>query len=999
MDPRLILAAIVALSVAATWLPAVNSALQMALQAELVPQVGGQREPWSVAVSADGRYIVSAEQGGRVTILDRHTGDIVRTLLFADAGSSYVAVSPDSKVVAIYYGQPAKVYLYDIANWHLLHALDAFNQPGGVAFSPDGMTLAVADPMDGVSLWNWRTGLLLRSITCHSEAMGPGKILHFTKDGADLITGARGWMRKATFETWDVATGKLLATSDSDSEDASAGSAYGSRDRMPPDVARAIPANAVDLRTLAFSADGTSLFQIGVIRGASGTSHETGQVVEWDMRTGRLKTRSASRALDWSSTTLVAGLRYVASARYESLQVWDTRKGNTRTIINESDLTRVSASAISPDETIIAVTGYIEDWSKHVPHFGLRTSGEIPIDPSRPPPSFLDLYSLETGKKIRSLPNRRPGSFALAFTADGKRLMSASGETAVALWNVGTGALESEIRLPGALAADGISADGRVAMALRDDAAIFFDLKDRSELSEIDLGDVATAGVFSPDGRLLATSDDAGIIHVRDTSTGRERSTPHTDSHYVNPVFSPDGKSLACMDQTGAIQVWDTDTGKRRATLMVFGSGVDPSTSIHWLAYTTDGFYDGSDGVEKFLRWRMSGGLTTSPALITRFHSPAAVQTALTGRAQPDAYAALRRAGTLVRTDTSTDPGTGMARPTMPEFLEPVRTPLMTYSAAGNAAEVKKLIDGKADLNAVDGEGQSALILAGSRGHDDVIKLLLDAGADITDEDGHSLLPHRGDPAVLNAAFAAVFAPDHRANGVVVTEPVGRAYVLLFMGADARRRDKDGKTLLMHATPSLEHGAPLLAALLARGADVNAVDNDGETALVVAGHTQWLSAIPILLDHRADPNIADKDGWTPLLLAAMYNDTEVVHALLEHGANANAGVKPPDERTPLIFAMPGNIAMARDLLAHGANVNAEAGHHTSALSIAVGNRDATMVRLLLEHGANPDVTMWDGKTLFQYLHETDPEDKFGIAALLKGAAAMQGKTIPEGKKP
>ena len=57
-------------------------------------------------------------------------------------------------------------------------------------------------------------------------------------------------------------------------------------------------------------------------------------------------------------------------------------------------------------------------------------------------------------------------------------------------------------------------------------------------------------------------------------------------------------------------------------------------------------------------------------------------------------------------------------------------TALHVRAAAGDAAKVKKLLDGGADVNARAENGRTALLVAAFKGHADVVKLLLEAGAD-----------------------------------------------------------------------------------------------------------------------------------------------------------------------------------------------------------------------------------------------------------------------------
>ncbi|HLA05253.1 MAG TPA: hypothetical protein VJZ16_04635, partial [Syntrophales bacterium] len=89
---------------------------------------------------------------------------------------------------------------------------------------------------------------------------------------------------------------------------------------------------------------------------------------------------------------------------------------------------------------------------------------------------------------------------------------------------------------------------------------------DQSSVSEIE---------FSPDGRLLASTDYIGNVKIWDVSSGAEirAFSPHNSKHEAYISFSPDGKILAsggCEEyhedsgcHSGMIKLWDVETGEK----------------------------------------------------------------------------------------------------------------------------------------------------------------------------------------------------------------------------------------------------------------------------------------------------------------------------------------------------------------------------------------------------------------------------------------------------
>jgi ankyrin repeat protein len=247
---------------------------------------------------------------------------------------------------------------------------------------------------------------------------------------------------------------------------------------------------------------------------------------------------------------------------------------------------------------------------------------------------------------------------------------------------------------------------------------------------------------------------------------------------------------------------------------------------------------------------------------------------------------------------------------------------------------------------------------------------MLDQGADANARDA------RGDTALM---LAAVYGGTDSMR------------LLLDRGADVNATNNSGATALMRAAAN----DAKVRLLLRRGADVHARSSFGNTALLLAARPANSHAtVKRLLEYGADARTTNIFGGSTLMAAAAGDDAETVKLLLRHGADSSAQPCPDENgflfgggRTPLMWAaFRGNTKIMRMLIDAGADVNTSNGLGT-ALAQAAWADKTEAARLLIENGARCDIAgLRDGYLPLHWAASTEREDASLVRLLLEHGA-------------
>lgn len=220
----------------------------------------------------------------------------------------------------------------------------------------------------------------------------------------------------------------------------------------------------------------------------------------------------------------------------------------------------------------------------------------------------------------------------------------------------------------------------------------------------------------------------------------------------------------------------------------------------------------------------------------------------------------------------------------------------------GDRQAVLALLKARADVNAPQSDGATALHWAAYLDDADTTALLIKAGSRVDATNNYGVTP---------LALAC-----GNGNAAVIDR-------LLKGGADPNRAVRAAETPLMLAARA--GNAEAVTVLLRAGAAVDAKETwNGQTALMWAAAAGHAAVVQALIDHRADIHARTNSGATALLFAARHGDLAAVRALVAAGADVK-GTR-PDGATPLLVAViNGHEDLVDFLLDKGADPNVEGG--------------------------------------------------------------------------
>jgi WD40 repeat protein len=489
---------------------------------------------------------------------DAETGACEATLEGHDKWVNACAFSPDGETIvsASGYGLSAghnTLKLWDAETGACRATVEGHTGPvNACAFSPDGATIVSGSADKTLKLWGARTGV------CRATLIGWGWIdaRAFSTNGQTAASGSSGKMRRVPtpcpdpVQHWpgtpgdrgrtvsDLDFGFVQEWEEEQKRDAlleKQGRWVYARDNSP-DVERAtLERHAGDVTACAFSPDGRKV--------VTGSWDDTLKL--WDAETGRCEaTLEGCGGGVWACAFSPDGQSFVSACGDHTLKLRDAETGSCKAIL-EGHRAPVRACAFSSGgDTMVDIVSGSDDKTLKFWNAGWSTeSHALPDDRLwryAPPPGH-------TG-----------GITACAFSPDGARVVSASWDKTLKLWDVGTRTCTATFGgHRDAIYACAYSPDGRRIVSAGGDKTLkLWDVRTERCVATLEghTGEVY-ACAFSADGEMIVSAGWDGSLKFWDAGSGAEILSYTAAGGLNTCAFSPLGDRVCCGGAGGTVYI------------------------------------------------------------------------------------------------------------------------------------------------------------------------------------------------------------------------------------------------------------------------------------------------------------------------------------------------------------------------------------------------------------------------------------------------------------
>ncbi|MEO6740018.1 MAG: TIR domain-containing protein [Chthoniobacteraceae bacterium] len=492
--------------------------------------------------SRDGKRILTTAKDGVARIWDAQTGIESRQFNVPEKlpGSW---LSDEKRLLTRTDGE--SVRLWDAASGQPVTPPMAHPQLSFADVSSDGARVLTGTGKGNIQLWDAATGAKVGAPFEHGEVLFSAT---FSSDGTRVITGASDKFARI----WDAATGGPLGAIEH-GEPLFFARYSPAGERI---VTGAMDASVRLWDAATFRPSSEPIFPGSYGLGASISSDGARMIVAgskgltiWNVAAGRALAEPVIRQMMVASASMSADDSRVVTAGYDgNVRIWDAATGkavgtpmkhalkpgttafdpDAITAVFNADATRVASTASdgtvriwdaqsgTPVGTVVQLEGLAKR-AAFSPDGRLAAAGD-----SR---GNVRIFDAATGATIRDLPHGRPAEiYSVAFSADGKRLVTAGSDFLAHVWNVESGQeLSATIQHASRISTAVFSPDGgRILTTSTDRTARIWNAETGTPMiDEVRLDDFGNSARFSPDGERFVTASRDGKVQVWDSASGQ----------------------------------------------------------------------------------------------------------------------------------------------------------------------------------------------------------------------------------------------------------------------------------------------------------------------------------------------------------------------------------------------------------------------------------------------------------------------------------------------